>query len=533
MTALRTASIASALCGASMLALSAQAATPDNALVMAWNIDAISTFDPAQIGEVVTNELILNICDSLASFDPEDEKNVLPAVARSWSASDDGRSITFELRDDLVFPSGNPVTAEDAAFSLKRVVELGFGNAATLNEYGFVKEKIDEQVVVEGPHTLTLNLDKPYPTRLILQAIAANRVANVLDKKTVLEHEQDGDLGNKYLTSNTECVGPYRLRQWNAGEVVVLEANENYGGEPAGLKRVIIRHVAEAGAQRLLLEQGDVDVARNLTAEDMRDLEQSDEIRVAKALQPQFFYMGFSEEDERLANPKVREAFRWLVDYEGLGKTVMAYDGVPRASFVQLGAFGALDEKDGQPFSLDVDKAKALLEEAGYGDGFEATLIIGTQPYASPIAQHVQQNASKAGIRLDIEQMANAQLFSRYRGRDFDTIMLGWSTGVPDAHGMASRHVYNPDNSAEAKLTMYPSWRASFYSEEYNKRVDEALFEQDEAKRAELYHQMQRDIMKDGPFAYLFQIVNTAGVRSSLDNWTWNGFRTYYDLASK
>ena len=174
----------------------AAAETPPDTMVMARNIDAISTFDPAQIGEVVTDELIVNICDSLVETDPQNEAGVIPAVAKEWSISEDGQKITFKLAEDAVFPSGNPVRAEDAAWSLRRVLELGYGNAATLTEYGFDAESVNEAFVAVDEHTLEINLSRPYPSELIMQAIASNRVANVLDKETILAEEVDGDFGN-------------------------------------------------------------------------------------------------------------------------------------------------------------------------------------------------------------------------------------------------------------------------------------------------------------------------------------------------
>ncbi|RVT83523.1 ABC transporter substrate-binding protein [Rhodobacteraceae bacterium CCMM004] len=500
---------------------------------MARNIDAISTFDPAQIGEVVTNEIILNICDSLVAIDPEDESAVVPAIAKDWTVSEDGMKITFNLVDNAVFPSGNPVTAEDVAWSMQRVLKLGFGNAATLTEFGFVAENAEADFVAIDDTTFEMNLSRPYPTALILQAVASNRVANVLDSELLMGEEVDGDFGNGYLTTNSACVGPYALRQWNAGEAVVLEANENYHGTPPNVKRIIIRHVAEAQAQRLLLEQGDIDVARDLGAEDLRDLNENPDIEVASTPMHQLYYMGFNSADERFADDRVRLAFKYLMDYDGMADTVMAFLGMPRASVVPLGALGALDEAEGQPFSLDLEKAQSLLTEAGYGDGFSARLFIGTLPYASPIAQHVQENAAKVGIDLEIEQMANAQLFSAFRGREFDTIMLSWQTAVPHAHGMLSRHAVNPDNSEEAALTMFPTWRASWFSEDFNQRVDDALFERDEAKQIEMYKEIQRDHMQTGPFAYSFQLLDTAALSDSVKTWKWNAFRAYYPLIEK
>ncbi len=524
-----------AVCGAAILAASfaAGAATPSNALVMAWNIDAISTFDPAQIGEVVTDEIVKNTCDTLVDFDPADEAKVVPLFAESWDVSDDRLQITFHLRKGATFPSGNPVTAADTAWSMQRVVKLGLGNAATLTEYGFTKDKVETQITAPDDTTLVVKLDKPYPTGLILQAIAANRVSATMDKQAIMANEVNGDLGNKYLATHTECVGPYKLAQWNAGEAVVLQANDTYWGEAPKLKRVLIRHVAEAGTQRLLLTQGDVDVARDLTPEDLKDLEASADVAVDRVLKPQLFFWIFNNADPIFSNEKVRLAMRYLIDYDGLAKTVMAYTGVPRASFAQIGAVGALDEKEGQPFSLDLDKAKALLAEAGYPNGFKANVFIGTLPHSGPIAQSVQQNAAKIGVELTLERMANAQLFSKVRGREFQTAMQAWQTGVPDAHGNASRLVYNPDNRAEAKLTQYPAWRAAFYSEDANKKVDAALLESDPEKRNAIYHDLQKQILQQGPMAIMFQMYNVAGVRKSLKDWSWNGFRTYYELAGK
>jgi peptide/nickel transport system substrate-binding protein len=509
------------------------AATPKTALVMAWNIDAISTFDPAQVGEVVTNEILQNTCDSLADFDPADERKVVPLFAESWTVSPDRKTITFKIHKGAKFPSSNIATAQDVAWSMQRVVKLGFGNATTLTEYGFTKDNVEQSIVAADDATLVLTFDKAYPTALALQAIAANRIATVMDMKTLMANQQNGDLGNKYLATHTECIGPYRLAQWNAGESVLLQANDNYWGAKPALKRVLIKHVTESSTQRLLIGQGDIDVARDLTPEDLKDFESSKDVSISKVLKPQLYFWTFNVTEGPFANEKVRLAMRYLIDYEGLGKTVMTNLGVPRASFVQIGAVGALDEKEGEPFKLDLDKAKALLSEAGYPDGFSAKLIFGTLQHSAPIAQSVQQNAAKVGVKLTLERMSNAQLFAKVRGREYQSAMQAWQTTVPDAHGNASRLVYNPDNRPEAKLTQIPSWRTGFQSKELNDKVDAALLEPDDAKRNALYADLQKEVMAKGPMAIMFQMYNTAAIRNDVKNWTWNGFRTYYVPAAK
>jgi len=510
-----------------------QAATPPDSLVMAWNIDAISTWDPAQIGEVVTNEIILNTCDTLVSFDARDEKKVVPSLAKSWDVSADRQQITFHLQPNLKFPDGTAASASDYAWSLQRVVKLGYGNAATLQEYGFNKKNVDQMITAPDATTLVLKFDKAYPTNLVLQAIAANDVATLLERSLLEKQALNNDMGHKYLSTHTACVGPYQLMSWNAGEGVVLQATANYWGTSPNLKRILIRHVAETGTQRLLLTQGDVDIARDLSADDLKSLDTGGKVKVEKVLKPQLFFWTFNNEDPIFKNENVRLAMRYLIDYDGLAKSVMPYLGVPRASFVQLGAFGALDAKAGQPFKLDLARAKQLLAAAGYPHGFSASVIFGTLPHSAPIAQNIQQNAAKVGVKLSLERMANAQLFSRVRGREFQSAMMAWQTSVPDAYGNASRLVYNPDNRKEARATQYPSWRAAYYDPAMNHAIKAALLEPDDNKRAAMYADLQREQMQKGPLAIMFQMYNTAGITPAVKNWTWNGFRVWYGAASK
>ncbi len=266
-----------------------QAATPPDSLVMAWNIDAISTWDPAQIGEVVTSEIYANTCDTLVDFKLSDEKELVPNLAKTWDVSADRKTITFHLQDNLKFADGSSATAGDLAWSMQRVVKLGYGNAAAIKEYGFTKENVDSLITAPDDNTLVMAFDKAYPTNLLLQAIAANNVSSLLNRKWVEQQAVDGDLGHKYLSTHTACVGPYQMMRWNAGEGVVLQASPHYWGKAPALKRVLIRHVAETGTQRLLLTKGDVDIARDLSADDLKTLDEGGQVKVEKALKPQLF----------------------------------------------------------------------------------------------------------------------------------------------------------------------------------------------------------------------------------------------------
>jgi len=527
----------SLILAATLTAASAHAATPKDAMVMAWNLDALITLDPAQIGEVNGNDIMINVCNRLVQPNIKDVAKIEPQLAESWSTSADGMTLTFKMRKDLKFPSGKAATAHDAAWSLKRAIHLNFGNAANLKEWGFSAEKADQQFVATDDHTLVVKLDKPYPVGLLMSSAFSSNVSSVLNKETGEKNAKttDGksDYGNGWFKTQSDCVGPYRVRTWNANDVVILEANDNYFGKKPALKRVLIRHVPESGAQRLQLEKGDIDVGRLLSADDLKALSANKDVHIEQTVMHGFSYFAFNMGDPILANPKVREAFRYLVDYTGLEKSVMAYLGKARNSLVPIGAFGALDEKEGLPFKLDIDMAKKLLAEAGYPNGFSMKYILSANQFNPAVAQHIQANAAKAGIKLDLEQMADANLFTKMRAREFQIGQIGWGAGYPDAHSMISRHAYNPDNRLESKLAQYPSWRSAWFDENINKMTDEAMMEKDPAKRIATYRKIQEHMLHNGPMAYMFQTVRPIAIRKEVKDFTIGPFKVDYASARK
>ncbi|EJF78740.1 hypothetical protein MCQ_01119 [Candidatus Bartonella washoeensis Sb944nv] len=529
-------SFISAVIALGMFVQQVSAKTPVDTLVMAWNLDAISTFDPAQLNDVYGTEVIDNVCDNLVSAATDDPAKMVPSLAKSWDVSggDQSTVITFHLRDDLKFNDGRSAHANDVVWGMKRIVKLKMGNAAIFNEYGITEQNVDDALQAPDEKTVVMKFDKPYPAELILNNIVSSRATALLDRETIMKHEQDGDMGNRYLASHAACVGPYQLSSWRPGEALLLRASSNYWGEAPKLKKILIRHVAEPGTQRLLLQKHDVDVARNLTPEDLADLREKTDIKIEEVLEPSMMYWGFNTTNPIFANEKVRLAMRYLIDYEGLGKTFLKGVGIPRASFIPLGNLGALDEKEGQPFKLDLQKAKQLLTEAGYPDGFEVNFLVGTSPYALSIAQSIQDNAEKVGVHLKIERLAGTQLFSKVYARAFDTTFIGWNNDSADPHTMASRLIYNPDNRFEAKNTAYPSWQHGYLDEKMNQKVEDALFQKDPQKRAKIYADLQRELMQKGPYAFIFQKYSVVAMTPDIKKWVWNSApRIFYSAIEK
>ncbi|WP_332065967.1 ABC transporter substrate-binding protein [Bartonella sp. CB189] len=509
-------------------------ASPENTLVMAWNIDGISSFDPAQAMETVTSELLKNICSSLVDYDKLDPTKFSPSMAKSWDIYDNGKRIVFYLRDNLRFNDGRVATAQDLAWSMQRVVKLGMSYAQFFMDYGFTQDNIETNIQALDDKTLQLKFDKPYPDQLILALFGQSYISTILDRKTLEENSVNGDMGNKYLSTHSACVGPYKLVRWNAGQEVVLEAAKHYWGDAPKTDRIVVRHIAESGSQRLLLEKGDIDIARDLSSEDVLDIEkQGGAVKISRVLRPQSVYLSLNNRNMVFANDKVRSALRYLVDYEALGRTVLKGIAIPRASYMPIGVSGALDEKEGVPFKSDLKKAKELMREAGYSNGFKAKLLIDSVPYMQSVAQFLQENARQIGIDITIEKLAKVQLLSRVHNGDYDMAIMRWASTEPDGHPTSYRHIFNPDPTFTKKYNMNLAWRSGYYDETANKMVMDALFEKDQHKRIEKYRSLQRYVLKNGPMIYLFQTYYTIGLGPSIKKWVWNSFNIYYSDAEK
>ena len=339
----------------------AWSATPKDTLVIAWAIDDIITMDPAESFEISAGEIMGNSYDRLLRFDVADPSKLQGDIAKTWTVSPDGKTYSFELKDGLKFASGNPLTAEDVAFSLQRAVLLDKTPAFILTQFGFTKDNVKDKIKQTGRLTLTLETDKSYAPTFVLNCLTAN-VAAIVDKKLVLSKEANNDMGYGWLKTNYAGSGPLKIREWRANEILALERNDNYYGDKSKLPRVIYRHVKEAATQRLLLEKGDVDIARNLTPQDLAAVAANKDIRTTSTPKGTVYYISLNQKNPTLAKPEVREAMKWLVDYAAIGDTLIKNIGVVHQNFLPVGLLGASTEN---PYKLDVDKAKALLGEGG------------------------------------------------------------------------------------------------------------------------------------------------------------------------
>src|SRR5215471_11685446 len=356
----------------------ALAATPKDTVVMAKQIDGIISLDPAESFEFAGSEVVGNIYERLISYDLKDVSKLKGELAESWSVGADGKTYTFKMRKGVKFASGNPVTAQDAAYSLQRAVIMNKTPGFILTQFGLGKENAKEKIRATDDATLVVETgDQVAPTFFYYCLTAV--IGGIVDMKTVQAHEQNGDFGNEWLKTNSAGSGPFKLISWKANDSYVLERNDNYQGTKAIPRRVVVRHVAEPASQRLLLEKGDIDYARNLTKDQLDAIKGNANI--------------VTQKNPNLAKPEVREALKWLVDYAGIEENILRGSYVVHQSFLPKGFLGAIDDK---PYKFDLAKAKALLAKAGLPDGFTATMDVRNTSPSTDIAQAIQASWGKA-----------------------------------------------------------------------------------------------------------------------------------------
>jgi len=485
----------------------ALAETPANMLIIAAQIDDITTLDPAQTFEFSGSDVNRNIYSKLVGFDPADlSGGYIPALAESWEVSEDGRTITFTMREGVTFESGNPVTAQDAEWSLRRAVTLNKTPSFILTQFGFSADNVEETIVADG-NTISITTDRRYATSFVLNCLTAT-IGSIIDMKTAMEHDADGDLANEWLRTNTAGSGAYTLGSWKPNESVTLIANNDFFRGAPAMQRVIVRNIQESATQRLLLENGDIDVARNLNPEDVAGAASVDGIEIDSELRGRLMYISMNQKNEALSNPKVIEALKYLIDYEGMQNSFLNGQYTIHQAFLPQTYLGEIDDV---PYSLDVEKAKALLAEAGYADGFEVGIVVREAQERIEIAQSIQNTFGQAGITVNITVGTGKQILGVYRAREHDIYVGAWGPDYPDPNTNAGTFAFNPDNSDEAGATGLLAWRNAWHIPEMSEATLAAVVENDRDTRAAMYEAIQREHQATSPFAVMFQKIEQTG----------------------
>lgn len=359
-------------------------------------------------------QIAINCYDRLVTFGTKqlsdgslsyDYNNVQPELAESWDISDDGTVMTFFLRKDATFWDGKPVTAHDVKWSFDRSVSLG-GFPTVQMKAGRLERP--EQFEALDDHTFRITL--PFSSKLALTDLATPIpvVFNSVIAKS--NATADDPWATEYLHRNPAGSGAYKVVRWDPGQQLVYERNENWKCGPLpGYQRVILREVPAQATRRALIERGSVSISHNIPNKDAKELASKPGVKVVSSPIENCMHCLCTNLDfEPFKDKRVRQAIAWAVPYEQIFEQAAYGLGVP--------TWGGSESVDDiawprrSPYSLNLDKARALLAETEFKDGFTVPLSfnLSHSDWAEPAALLIQQSLEKIGISVTIEKIPGA-----------------------------------------------------------------------------------------------------------------------------
>jgi peptide/nickel transport system substrate-binding protein len=403
-------------------------------LVMAMRLDDVVTLDPGYAGETTNLTIHINTYDTLVDYRPDDLTTVVGRLAESWEANEDFTEFTFKLKPDVFFASGNPVTAEDVAFSWMRLINIKGAPAWNLDGVTNV-EAID-------PLTVKVTCAESNPA---LVSIAANPSLGIIDSKLAMEHgataAADADVTDKakeWLDQNSAGSGPFILKSWTPKSEIVLEANMNYFKGAPKFGKVIIKHVEDPTTQLQMLQTGDADIIGALDS-DLYDVAMADPnlvVTVDQTLDENYLAMTSActtelspESAALLCDARVRQAVAYAIDYDGLINAVLNGFGTRAPSIIPLGVQGVDETK---VWGRDVEKAKALLADAGHADGITLDYYYASNPTRETVAAKIKSDLAEVGITLNLNPMEQSVYLSEMRAQKLPMAQGGWTPDYLD-----------------------------------------------------------------------------------------------------
>jgi len=459
--------------------------------------------DPATCYDMRGSTIIWNIYDRLVRYEGSDVTEVKPAVAKRWGISDDGLKYTFYLRDDVKFHNGDKLTAEDVKYSFNRVIKMNQPPS------WMFKQCMDENSmeVLDG-YTVKITLTKPYAA---FMHILTYTVASVVNKRVV---EENGgvvaDTENLWMNENECGSGPFELKLWTHAEQITLTRFDDYWGESAKLREIYMPFEPEVSTRIMLLKKGDADIALHFPATNVKSVEGAKGLTIERdpTMNIDFIVLACRKS---LADKNVRQALAYSMDYEANLKYI--YYGYARRAIgvIPEGIFGNYDVEE--PYELDLEKANAILDRAGYdkwdeehkyridpgtGEALTAEMCLPEGEETNrEIALGWQANLKKIGFDLVLRKVTWARIYDIIRANETEMIISGWLPDYPD-----------PDNYADSMLGSANTraiWGSDYHNEEIDRLIDKGKWETDETARKEIYKQIEIINHEDAPFIWTAQ----------------------------
>jgi peptide/nickel transport system substrate-binding protein len=469
----------------------------------------IRTSDPQRAFEPTAAIVDRAVYDTLLTFKGGDVSKPLPMAARSFRASNDAKTYTFELRRDIVFADGTPMTAADVVFSFRRLINLK-GNPSFL--------LAGVRVSARGKYTVVLRSATP---NTALPAIVANTSLGIVNSKlakkngaTDAANADKADKAEKWFNSAASVgagSGPYVLRQYSTTSQIVLEQNPRYRGPKPAFERVVIRNMV-AATQFINVQRGQHEVAIDLSAQQAQSLRNNRRVRVTT--QPStWVFWAFANNNPEIsqatANKQFQTAVRYALDYPSFVR--LAGAGAIQARGIIPSMFlGALPP--GAAVKQNLPRARTALAASGVGDQtftleYPSDLTINGVAFAT-LAQRVQANLQAIGVKVELAGAPVGTWLDKYRS---GKMAFGLSLWGPDYPDPADYLAFMPGELVGTRVGWEKGSDAPVERLAARARVTTS-----DAARAPIYRQIQQRLNRTGPYFPLIQPTQVFAATSDL-----------------
>jgi peptide/nickel transport system substrate-binding protein len=445
--------------------------------------------DPHKNQQTTQESVLRNMYDCLLALSP-DLKSLEPQLATEWTRLDD-LTVQFKLREKVKFHNGEDFDAEAVVFSFQR-----FADPATEAPYLSTFDTIDRVDVLDK---YTINVVTKSPDPVLLRRLSVFHTIIVPPEYFSTASAED-------LATKPVGTGPYKFVSWQKDEDLVMEVNRDYWGERPKIDKVIVRGIPEAGTRVSALLAGDVDIINAVPPEDIDRINASDVARVMAVEGNRVVFFYFVLPTEPLGNKLVRQAMNYGANVEGVIDTVLNGRGYRRAT--HLNPWYACYDPSIQPFPYDPEKAKALLDEAGYPDGFEINCFtsVGRVAKDKEVAEAIAGELGKIGITVNVQPLEWGTFVNMVVGEQMNGIWLAsWGNMLHDPDGS----LFTQYHSSTQAATLF---NMGYENADLDALLEEARTTVDESKRCQLYTEAQQVVMDDPPSIFGYAIEDAYGV---------------------
>jgi peptide/nickel transport system substrate-binding protein len=494
-------------------------ARADKTLVVAIAADPAGGLDPEAVLNNTCGFIMATIYDSLVKYKPG---TVDPeaGLAKSYEASADGLTWTFHLRDGVKFHDGTPLTAQGYVQTIKRLVDKQ--DPDSIFNTGPVESFIDDtydqvaSYTALDDHTIQFKLKSPSGPFLNNLAMVWN---GVVSPTAVHKFGKD-------FRKNPVGTGPFIFKEWRPNDQVVLDANPNYWGGKPKVDHLIFKVIPDAQAALLAIKRGDVHILADVSVQTVPAIKSDPNLVVVTQPGLTVSGIGLTMENKILADKRVRQALNYAIDKDTLDKTLYQGLAIGLTSPLPTSQWGWDKSLKGYPY--DPAKAKALLKDAGYPDGFEMELLSyssprGYNPAGAELSVAIQGYLSKIGVKANIRKEEMGAFLAEIRsGKYANMFTVGWSgdNGDPD------NFLYNLFGSGAIPVGDTEHYK----NPEVDKLLDDGKKISDHAKRIAIYEKAQKIILDDAPWIFVNQTLQVRVTRKEVKGFELNPTQMMFEM---